>query len=176
MIMIPGYLIALATFPGVIIHEAAHRFFCDIAKVPVYEVSYFRIGDPAGYVIHGPTKGLKDTFLISIGPIIVNSLLCMILTLPVTYPMIILGAQQVDPILYVIAWAGVSIGMHAFPSDQDMNIFQQEVKKAKKTLLYYLALPFTLLVKLANLLRVVWFDLFYAIALSWILPNILLSI
>ena len=52
--MIPGWLISLVTFPGVVVHEAAHRFFCDVTDTPVYEVSYFRPrGKPAGYVIHG---------------------------------------------------------------------------------------------------------------------------
>ena len=32
MIPIPGILIALATFPGVIVHEAAHMLFCKLRR------------------------------------------------------------------------------------------------------------------------------------------------
>lgn len=36
MFFVPGPVIAAVTFPGVIVHEAAHRFFCDLGGVPVY--------------------------------------------------------------------------------------------------------------------------------------------
>lgn len=173
---IPGWLISVATFPGVIVHEIAHRFFCDIAKVPVYSICYFRFGNPSGYVTHGEVKGIKNAFLISIGPLIINSLLCMILTLPLTFPMFILNAESMNPALGILAWIGFSIGMHAFPSNQDMKNFVHEVRTTKKKgILYLIALPSALLVKIANILRIVWFDLFYAIGISAILPAILLK-
>ena len=40
--IIPGPIIALLTFPGVIVHEFAHKLFCDIFNVPVYYVNYFK--------------------------------------------------------------------------------------------------------------------------------------
>ena len=52
MIIIPGWLIALVTFPGVIVHEAAHFLFCRLRRVAVFDVCYLRFGNPAGYVIH----------------------------------------------------------------------------------------------------------------------------
>ena len=44
-------LISLVTFPGVIVHEAAHLPFCRLRRMPVVEVCFFRVGNPAGYVI-----------------------------------------------------------------------------------------------------------------------------
>src|SRR5215470_6070428 len=82
MFFIPGFVIALVTFAGVTVHEAAHRFLCDLAGVPVYKVCYFRIGSPSGYVIHGPTNSLGASFLITVGPLTVNTLLCAIISLP----------------------------------------------------------------------------------------------
>ncbi len=77
MFFIPGWLLALVTFPGVIVHEIAHRFFCDVTDTPVYEVAYFRPGqNPAGYVIHGPAKNLRAGLLISAGPLLINTVLC----------------------------------------------------------------------------------------------------
>ena len=43
MFMIPGFLVALVTFPGIICHEIAHKFFCDIAGVPVYAAAVIPI-------------------------------------------------------------------------------------------------------------------------------------
>jgi len=50
MIIIPGWLIALVTFPGVILHEYVHKRVAMAVGLQVYKVVYFRIGNPAGYV------------------------------------------------------------------------------------------------------------------------------
>jgi hypothetical protein len=45
--MIPGQLIALLTFPGVIVHELGHQLMCRFLRVAVLDVCYFRVGRPA---------------------------------------------------------------------------------------------------------------------------------
>lgn len=81
MCFIPGALIAILTFPGIIVHEFAHKSFCQRVGVPVYEVCYFRCGNPAGYVKHGPVQRYSQAFLIGVAPFIVNSLLAFIIFL-----------------------------------------------------------------------------------------------
>lgn len=66
MLLIPGWLISLLTFPGVIIHEWAHKKFCEWLGILVHKVVYFRFGNPAGYVLHEPPKTYKQTFWISV--------------------------------------------------------------------------------------------------------------
>ena len=171
MLFIPGWLITLLTFPGVIAHEIAHRLFCDMAKVPVCKVCYFRFGNPAGYVIHGPVKGLKNSFLISIGPLIVNTILCALLTFSATFPIFILETENYNAVFIVLMWVGFSIGMHAFPSNDDMDNFVKEVKNAKQGgILLVLAKIFAGLLKIANTLRIIWFDAIYAFGVSMLLP------
>jgi len=53
------WLIALVTFPGIILHEWAHKFFCDRTGVPVYKTCYFRLGNPAGYVYPRSDRQLR---------------------------------------------------------------------------------------------------------------------
>lgn len=72
---IPGIIISIITFPGVIVHELAHQLFCRWFKIPVFEVCYFRFENPIGYVIHEPAKKGYQTILISIGPFIINTIL-----------------------------------------------------------------------------------------------------
>jgi len=174
--MIPGWFITIVTFPGVIVHEIAHRFFCDIARVPVYEAKYFRIGNPAGYVVHKEISGLKENFLISIGPLIVNTLLCMVITFPAVFPLVILEAENISHIFFVMAWIGISIGMHAFPSNHDVNGFLQSLKGANvKGVLYFVSQLFAILIKISNLLRIIWFDAIYAFGIGILLPMWLVS-
>lgn len=42
-------LITLVTFPGVIVHEAAHMLFCRVRRVAVLDVCFLRFEDPVGH-------------------------------------------------------------------------------------------------------------------------------
>jgi hypothetical protein len=48
MFFIPGQLISLLSFPGIIVHEFAHLIFCRLRKVAILDVCYFRFDNPAG--------------------------------------------------------------------------------------------------------------------------------
>ncbi|OGQ04558.1 MAG: hypothetical protein A2W61_00440 [Deltaproteobacteria bacterium RIFCSPLOWO2_01_44_7] len=171
MFFVPGWIIGLATFPGVVAHEIGHRLFADWAKVPVYKVCYFQAGNPAGYVIHGPMKSLKSAFLISVGPLIVNTLLCAVITFPAVFPLFILDVEQYSWVFILLFWVGFSIGMHAFPSNEDMKNLVDNVKSAKQGgLLLLVAKFFAGLLRVANALRVIWFDAIYAFGIIILLP------
>jgi hypothetical protein len=173
--IIPGELIALLTFPGVIIHEAAHMLFCKWGRVPIFDVCFFRFGNPAGYVVHEPPKSFYLTFLISLGPFIVNSLLCIALCFPAFVPVRIF--ERSDPICYFLLWLGLSIGMHAIPSTGDANVLWRQACQAAKRLnpLAILSLPLVVVIYVANLGRVIWLDLAYGAAIGLALPEYVLK-
>lgn len=124
-VYIPGELIALMSFPGVIIHEVGHRFFCDLFKIPVYDVRYFvPFSKAAGCVIHGQTQDLKSNFFIAIGPLIVNTLLAILLLLPVAYYHTIFDydiPEYTKRSINFMTWLGFSICMNALPSSTDLE-------------------------------------------------------
>jgi hypothetical protein len=170
MFLIPGFLIAILTFPGIIIHEAAHRLFCDICGVPVYQVCYFRVGDPSGYVIHGRTDRLRANFLIAMGPLLVNSVLCAVISFSAIIAFAI-GTPETPVIFIILLWLGISIGMHAFPSAQDVKNFSEAVRAAGHGgFLYAIAKAIEYVFRFVNVLRIVWFDLVYAVAIASVLP------
>ena len=129
--MIPGFLVAIATFPGVIVHEAAHLFFCKLRKVAVFQVCFFRFGNPAGFVVHEQVDDFTTSFLVSVGPFIINSALCIVFCFPAFLPVRVFGVP--DPVSYFWLWLGVSIGMHAFPSTQDARVLWRSAKEAAGT-------------------------------------------
>lgn len=173
MFFIPGFLISALTFPGVIVHEAAHVLFCKIRKVMVLEVCYFRFGNPAGYVAHGEIKDFTSAFLISVGPLLVNSVLCIVICFPAYFPMQIFEVNT--GISIFLMWIGLSIGMHAFPSNQDARNLMVHAKIAarKGNPLAILSFPLVLLVFIANLLSFFWIDLIYGIGLGIGLPSLI---
>jgi hypothetical protein len=174
MFFIPGQLVALATFPGVIVHEAAHMLFCKRRRVPVFEVCFFRVGNPAGYVAHGEIDDFTSAFWVDVGPLVVNSLLCVLCCLPALIPMRVFG--QGDPVSYFWMWLGISIGMHAFPSNHDARALWDQARKAARARrpLALLSFPLVVLIVLGNLLSFFWFDAFYAFGLGFLLPEFLL--
>jgi hypothetical protein len=175
MIIIPGFLIAMVTFPGVIVHEAAHLFFCKLRRVAVFDVCFFRIGNPAGYVIHEVPESFNSSFLIAVGPFIINSALCVLFCFPAMVPVRIFGRS--DPISYFLIWLGISIGMHAFPSTQDAKVLWQQAKKGAAHLnpLALLSFPLVIVIYVANILRIFWLDVFYGIGLGFALPDLILN-
>jgi hypothetical protein len=157
-----GEIIAIFTFPGVILHELAHKWFCDRFGIKVKKAVYFRLGNPAGYVVHESPTRYAQIFWISVGPLIVNSLSAILLSL------ISKGIMDNSKIRYGLIWLALSAGMHAFPSDQDMkSITAATSYKIKHTgnPLFLLAYLLVGLVWLANKLRIIWFDLIYALFL-----------
>lgn len=176
MFLIPGVLISILTFPGVICHEIAHRFFCDICRVPVIDICYFRFGNPAGYVVHSKPSNLRSAFLIAVGPLIINSLLCAIITFPASIPIFTLNVESPGFSLGLLMWVGISIGMSSLPSNADIEGFSDYVADYKSGgILYGASIVLKYTFKLINLLRVFWIDMIYAFLISTFLPSLMLG-
>jgi Putative zincin peptidase len=173
MFFIPGELIAILTFPGIIVHEFAHMIFCKIRGVAVFDACYFRVDNPAGFVIHDKTDNFTSTFLISMGPFFVNTILCLLICLPAYMPMEFFDLSH--PLSYFLMWLGVSIGMHAIPSNQDaQNVYEEaKVKIKSRNLLAIISFPLVGIIYVFNILRVVWIDLIYGIAIGVGIPSLL---
>jgi hypothetical protein len=170
---IPGQAISSATFPGIIVHEFAHMFFCKLRKVAVFDACYFSLGNPAGYVVHESTPNFTTTSLVSMGPFFVNTLLCLLICLPAYMPMSYFSLE--NPLSYFLMWLGVSIGMHAIPSNQDArNVYTQaKVKIKEKNLLALLSFPIVGLIYVFNILRFVWADLVYGMLIGVGIPKLI---
>jgi hypothetical protein len=172
MFFVPGLgiVVSILTFPGVIVHETAHLFFCRLFKVPVYQVCFFRVGNPAGFVIHGPTESFAATFFISLGPFFINTLLCILFCTAAFLP--VYELKVFDPLGYFFYWLGISIGMHSFPSDQDAtHVWDEAPKRAKRgNLLAIVSLPLTAILVALSYGRVIWADLWYGLAVGIFIP------
>jgi hypothetical protein len=170
MFFIPGPVIAALTFPGVIVHEAGHLFFCRFFKLQVYQVCFFRFGNPAGYVVHEKTDNFTAQFFVSMGPFFANTLLCVLFCTAAFLP--VWELKVVDPLAYFFYWLGLSIGMHAFPSKTDLShLWEQAPALAKQgNPLAILSLPLAAILVVLNYGRIIWADLGYGIAVGVLVP------
>jgi len=156
--LIPGFLITLLTFPGVIFHELGHEWFCRWTGVSVYEVCYFRLDDPAGYVIHERPEKFYQAFFIALGPLITGTAISLFIFA------LSLKAALVHPYLdSLLSWLGLSIAANSFPSSGDAeNLWQETNHHVKRSFAAMVGYPFVLFIYIANLLSFFWFDFLYA--------------
>ena len=166
MFVIPGFIISLVTFPGVIVHELAHQIFCMLMKVPVYDVKYFQLKNPAGYVLHERSERPGANILISIGPFIVNTLLGAIIMLPVSIRLVQLNYR--DPLTIILAWIGISILINSFPSTGDAKSLITDVLKNKEVSILFrvIVAPIIFLIYIGAIGSAIWLDLLYAIVIT----------
>ena len=173
MFFIPGFLITLVTFPGVIVHELAHQLFCRWLKVPVFKVVYFKIGNPAGYVLHEVPNNQFASVLIGIGPFIFNTVIGALIALPAALP--VFTFHTANPLDYVLIYLGVSIAMHAFPSTGDAKTILKALKDGGTPLwVKLLAYPLVGLIYAGSIGSFFWLDLLYGIGVAIGLPNLII--
>lgn len=103
------------TFPGVMVHELAHKIFCQLSGLHVAKTVYFRFGNPSGYVVHEVPRNYLQSFFVSVGPIIVNSLLGFGLAYAISW--ITPGSYR----RLICLWLSFSVAAHAFPSEEDLS-------------------------------------------------------
>lgn len=149
------------TFPGIVIHELAHKEFCRYYQIPVKEVCYFQLDDPAGYVIHARPRRYIPAFMISIAPVFVNTgiafvggMLFAVLLLPFDGVLVLLDSP-IEMLLgaFVAAWIGISTGVHALPSDQDAREIWSQTKENWYNPLVLVVIPIVTVIVLLNRLR-----------------------
>ncbi len=178
---LPGWLIALLTCPGIVIHEIAHRFFCDILGVKVYAICYFAFGseDTVGCVLHEASTTMRQAFWISLGPLIINTLICALFTFPLMASQFLVGdfmSRSTFPLLgyLFLAWIGFSAGAHAFPSDRDLSNVLETAKELNVTPSLFTLVLIRLIIGL-NFLESLYISFLYAYGVSLLLPYILLG-
>ena len=115
------YLRAALLAPGVILHEFAHHLLCLLSGVRVRKVVYFRMGKPAGFVVHDEPEMYRQMFAIVAGPFLLNSTVSVVLlNLSLRQwarATELLGFAEVA----IMAWLGVSASLQAIPSRTDAS-------------------------------------------------------
>ncbi|MFA6486081.1 MAG: metalloprotease family protein [Candidatus Magasanikbacteria bacterium] len=156
------YLYSLLTAPGVAIHELAHAVFCLLSGVKIHRIKLFQFGPTAGYVVHDEPEMFYQALLISLGPLIINSLLAMGLFSQLVEPY---GCWQV----ILFGWLGIAIGLHAIPSTGDaQTLLSIANRRVWRNPLIILGYPFVLAIYILNLLKRLHIDIVFVALLFWL--------
>lgn len=170
---IPGQIISILTFPGVIVHELAHQLFCRLFRVAVFKVVYFQLGNPAGYVIHEPPRLPLHNLMVAVGPFLINTFVGVMIAFPAALK-IDQDASFSDLFLFYL---GFSIAMHAFPSTGDAaSIWKSTFAEDTPAWLKWLTVPVLFLIYAGAIGSVVWLDALYGFAVVVGFPRLLMQI
>jgi len=173
---VPGIFIALVTLPGVVVHEFAHQLFCRLFGVAIFDVKYFQMADPVGYVQHEPVRNPLHQLLIGIGPFIVNTMLALIIAFPAAIPVFMF--QEGTPLDFLLLYLGMSIGMHAFPSTGDAKVIWATLWHGQNVPLWLkvITVPIVGLIYLGALGSMFWANLAYGMGVAFGLPVLIVQL
>jgi hypothetical protein len=107
------------------------------------------------------------------GPFFINTILCLLICIPAYLPVNFFNVDE--PLSYFLIWLGVSIGMHAVPSNQDAKNLHEQVKEKikERNILAIISFPIIELIYLFNFLRFIWADLAYGVAIGIWVPSLI---
>ncbi len=118
------YLRVALLAPGVILHEFSHHILCLLSGVRVHQVVYFRMGNPAGFVVHEEPSLYRQIFAIVAGPFFLNSAASVVFL-----NLALRGWARAEDfagfaLAALLTWLGISVGLQAIPSRADAgNLF-----------------------------------------------------
>lgn len=162
------YIYDLFTAPGVMMHELSHALFCLFARVRVHKVKLFQFGRTAGYVLHDEPGSFFQGMLISLGPLLVNSLISLFCFAKFKFSL-----SQWQP--WVWFYFGLVVGLHAIPSSGDAYaLFRMANNKVLKNPLVLIGYPVVLILYIFDFLKRIHLDWIYVIGLFF-LGNIFLK-
>lgn len=135
MLFFHNKLLRIITFPGVIMHEVAHRILCDMFAVRVYAIQYFSSNIHTKPIIYNDAdiKHTYQQFLIAYAPLIINTMLGMVFTFPFIISQNQLSISIYIPNIfiricwYITYWIGFSFLYNAIPK----KTFLENIKTEK---------------------------------------------
>jgi len=178
--MVLGFLVSVLSFPGVIVHEYAHKKFCELTGVRVKEVVYLRLGNPMGYVAHEPATNFKQSFSITAAPFLVNTLFAVFFgflfgLVGVLMHYTLIPRNFLTLLGFLSIWLGISMGIHAIPSSQDAKNLWNFSKKSS-AISSSIGLPIAAVIYSLDRLRYLWIDVVYAVLVFGFSAYIILNI
>ena len=176
MIIIYRNLIALLTFPGVLLRQLTSQLICRWLGIIVLKVHYFQLEPPFGSVEHEPLgTAFWPAFWIDVGPIIINSSLGILIAFAASIKIFQLhGGKGAD---IVMLWLGISLAAQSLPTFTVTSaLWMNLLVKRKRIVGRILVAPIVLLILICTAARFLLADLFYGLGVVVLVPLIILAL
>ena len=135
---------------------------CVLSGTRIFKMKLFGFQNPPGYVEHAEPAKFIHGFIISLGPLIFNSLATMLIFAQVAKPA--LTWQTV-----LMFWLAIVSGLNAVPSMGDTKtLFSSANKKIRRNPLIIVAYPFIGILYGLNMLKRFHVHAVYVVFLWWL--------
>ncbi len=169
---LPSQILAVLTFPGVVLHEIVEQFFCRRMRVAIFKVCYFRFASPPGFIVHEPLPRLRQSLWLGLGPFFVSSALGALIAFPAIVAALEFRVYTLTG--YVLAWLGISIAMHSFPTvDNALDLWRAVRSHPSSPLL---STPLAGILYVGAVGRLFGVDLLYGIGVVILAPALLVAL
>lgn len=164
------YLRVALLAPGVILHELSHHVLCLLSGVRVHKVVYFRMGNPAGFVVHEEPELYRQIFAIVAGPFFLNSMASVVLLNLALRQWASAGELPSFAAAALMTWLGISVGLQAIPSRADAgNLFHSSTRHLLHGNPFALVgYPVALAVYLVQLAKPLGAEWYYALLMAYL--------
>jgi uncharacterized integral membrane protein len=164
------YLRALLLAPGVVLHELAHHLFCLLTGVRVRRVVYFRLGNPAGFVVHDEPTLYRQVLAVAAGPFILNSATAVVLFNQALHSAVQAASPAQHLLTVALTGLGLSIALQAFPSRIDAaNLITSSNRHLMRGNPLALAgYPLAVVIYAGHVTRPLGSDWFYALLICYV--------
>ena len=164
------YLRIALLAPGIVLHELSHHLLCLLTGVRVHTAVYFRVGNPAGFVVHEEPELYRQIFAIVAGPFFINSAVSVVLLNLSLRQWAEVGEPSGVGAALAMAWLGVSAGLQAIPSRTDArNLFHSSSRHTLRGNPFALVgYPVALAIYLAHLARPLAAEWFYVLLMAYL--------
>ncbi len=164
------YLRAGLLAPGIMLHEFSHHILCLLSGVKVRKVVYFRIGNPAGFVIHEEPELYRQIFAIVAGPVFINSAVSVVLFNLSLRQWARAMASDAFAVAALMALLALSVGLQAIPSRGDAtNLFHSSTRHVLRGNPFAIVgYPVGLAIYLVQLARPLGSEWFYTVFMAYL--------
>lgn len=119
--------IHLFGFPAVVLRTALQYAIAHRSGLTIDEVVYFRVDDPAGYVVYEAPPRLGTAIAIAYMPALVLWILAVMCLAPALAPRVILHLP-VTWVTYMQVWLGLAFAAHGLPSYEEAGPVAEQAR------------------------------------------------
>jgi len=117
----------LAGLPAVVLRTAIQLTLAHRAGLTIEETVYFRLGDPAGYVVYEAPARMGTAAAIAFVPTLVLTVLAVICLGPAVGPRAVLHLPTTW-LTWVQLWLGLSFATHALPAHEEAGPLAEQAR------------------------------------------------
>ena len=176
--LITGLIVAIFTFPGIILRLIVSRLLCRYLDIPFFKVTYFEPNRPIGTSVFEPPRSPWTAIVLIFGPALANTLLGFLIGAPAVFAFFTYDETPLLSLLDIfLVWLGVSLAVHSFPTFEHAKAIENTLQDSRNPgWVQWMGQFLSVFAYAGAVGSMFWLDVIYALVLVVGIPIILLEV